>query len=206
MIIFTNFEQGSQEWLEARAGKVTGTDSATLLVKGRSGILGEAAVTLMYKKAAEVILGIDEYEPRDTPAMARGRDMERFAIEAYQDETWQQVDTPAFCQLDEFFGYSPDGHIGEDGGIEIKCPLGPEYLRYFDTREIPKPHMAQMQWGMYLSGRKWWDYVVYHPDMPVSLIIQRIEADAAMFAQWDVTTAEWRARLAELLNKMNDGD
>jgi hypothetical protein len=76
----------------------------------------------------------------------------------------------------KYAGYSPDGLVGEDGLIEVKCPGNSEFMRQIITNEIPKQYFCQMQWGMFISGRKWCDYVVYNPDYHKSpLYIDRVD-------------------------------
>lgn len=194
--------QGSEEWHNIRAGVLTGTDAETLLVNGKIGnVLGAGAMSLIYKKAAEFVTG-PEINSFTNYAMQRGTELEPVARMAYEEKTWNHVEQVGFVSVGAYLGFSPDG-IVDDGLIEIKCPMGAEFLRYVDTQEIPKAHMAQMQWGLFLTGRKWCDYVVYNPDFAgAELWIQRVEPDKAIAGQFMEKITEWVKELDRVLEKV----
>lgn len=177
-VVYHDLEQGSPDWHEIRAGRLGGTAAAALLVNGRGpGGMGAGMQSLIYKNAAALVIG-DESEPVQNEWMSRGTELEPDARKAYELETFCRVEEVGYISLGDFFGYSPDGLVGDDGLIEIKCPSAAEFVRFADTLEIDPGHMAQMQWGIFLTGRKWCDYVVYHPDFhPGELVIHRVERD-----------------------------
>lgn len=174
--------QGSPEWHELRAGRIGGSESAALLSTGKSSLLSVAAYTLLYRNAAELITGPNE-PTSPNAAMQRGIDLEGEARRRYEDLTFQTAEQVGYISVGDYFGYSPDGLVGDSGLIEIKCPLAPEYVRFLDTRQIDPGHMAQMQWGMFLTGRVYCDYIVYHPEFePADMVIEKIGWDERIHA------------------------
>ena len=176
--IYNDIHQRSEEWYNIRLGRVGGSESSVLSVKGKSESgLGAAAFTLLYEKAYEIIQEEPVKENIVTFAMQRGMDLEPEAIHEYELSKMVKVDQVGYILNSDFkyAGYSPDGLVGEDGLIEVKCPGNSEFMRQIITNEIPKQYFCQMQWGMFISGRKWCDYVVYNPDYHKSpLYIDRV--------------------------------
>lgn len=203
MIIHTDITQGSIAWKELRAGRIGGTSAAALLTNGKSANgLGTGAASMVYRKAAEYITGPEE-DGYINAAMQRGTDMEPIARRRYENEYFTSVLEVGYISEGEYLGVSPDGVIGDDGGLEIKCPGAEEFLRYFDTREIKKEYYVQVQWNLYISRRAWWDFAYYHPEFdPVDLIVERITPDADMFATWDEKVPVYVAEVARVLNKL----
>lgn len=206
MIIHTDIVQGAVSWKELRAGRVGGTSCAALLTNGKgSNGLGVGAQSLIYRKAAEYITGPEE-DSYTSPAMQRGTELEPIARHRYEEETFTTVTEVGYISAGEYLGVSPDGLIGEDGGLEIKCPGAEEFLRFFDTREMDKKYYIQVQWNLYISRRKWWDFAYFHPEFaPIDLIVERFEPDAAMFAAWDEKVPVYVAEVARVLDKVEAG-
>lgn len=208
MIIHTDFNQGSEAWHEIRRGRIGGTSCATLLVNGKSADgMGAGARSLIYRKAGEMFCSPDEGYVN--AAMIRGTELEPEARRRYENHTFQVVTEVGYISKGDFLGVSPDGLVGNSGGVEIKCPGADEFLRYMDTRIIKKEYFYQCQWGMYLTGRKWWDFVYYHPDFsPADLIIERQKPDAKTFAVWDQKISLYTAEIERILRlvaqKRND--
>jgi hypothetical protein len=198
-------EQGSDEWLRLRAGRIGGTSCAELLVNGRSeNGLGAGAKTLVYRKAAEHITGPEESYMND--AMARGVALEPVARRRYEDATFTSVEEVGYISKGDFLGVSPDGIIGfrgascNSGGIEIKCPGPAEFVRYMDTRVIKKEYYYQCQWAMYLTGAGWWDFVYFHPGFgSADLIIERQYPDEKTFSIWDAKIPVYVAEIERVL-------
>ena len=177
--IYNDIHQRSEEWHNIRLGRVGGSESSVLSVKGKSESgLGAAAFTLLYEKAYEIIQEEPVKENIVTFAMQRGMDLEPEAIHEYELSKMVKVDQVGYILNSDYkyAGYSPDGLVGEDGLIEVKCPGNSEFMRQIITNEIPKQYFFQMQWGMFISGRKWCDYVVYNPDYDKSpMYIDRVD-------------------------------
>ncbi|KKL09016.1 hypothetical protein LCGC14_2570060 [marine sediment metagenome] len=124
-MIIHEMEQRSPEWFAVRLGKITGT-SFTTMANGRPATIE----TLCEKTAAERITGVSSENGFINEAMERGIELEAQALALYSTENFGDVKTVGFVELDEFIGCSPDGLVGDDGGVEIKCPEQHTHLRY----------------------------------------------------------------------------
>jgi dihydrofolate reductase len=89
----------------------------------------------------------------------------------YELETDHEVTEVGFCMHDTLrCGVSPDGLIGDDGGIEIKCPKPSTHVKYLRKGTLPSEYKAQVMGCLWITGRQWWDFMSYHPQMPNLLI------------------------------------
>jgi hypothetical protein len=144
------------------------------------GTLSTQAKAYVDALVAETITGESTYV-KVTDAMQRGTELEPYARERYFYETGNSVEEVGFCLHDDYqAGASPDGLIGEDGGLEIKCPLGGTMVSYLRVGRLPSKYWQQVQGCLHITGRKWWDFMAYHPDMKP--LIVRVERDEAFIA------------------------
>lgn len=165
-----NVEQNTDEWFELRCGKITASSF-------KDCFSGESTATftnLVYSKRAEIRTGKIE-DSFSNEWMQRGHDLEPIARLAYELQTGNEVEDGGFWEYSEYIGASPDGLIGEDGLIEIKCPKASTMERYIDDGKLPTIYKWQVYGQMLCTGRKWTDFVVYHPDY--ELLIIRVERD-----------------------------
>lgn len=184
-MIMHYIEQGTEDWLQLKLGKMSGSDAGVFLVNGKGNDgWGASVQTYIYKKVAERITGESEYF-KPNFAMERGTMLEPNAILEYESQTWNKVTRVGFVEMNEYVGCSPDGLVGSDGMIEVKCPMQTEFVRFADTLEVQKDHFAQMQFNMFVCKRNWCDYVVYHPDFNNCLIIEHIKADQEVFSRFE---------------------
>jgi putative phage-type endonuclease len=204
--IHTDIYQRSEEWHEIRLGRIGGSESNVLIVKGKSESgLGAAAFTLLYEKAYEIIQNQPVKENIVTFAMQRGMDLEPEAIQEYEMAKMVKVDQVGYILHShyKYAGYSPDGLVGEKGLIEVKCPGNSEFMRQLITKEIPKQYLCQMQWGMFLSNRTWCDYVVYNPDYDKSpLYIDRVDRNDKMIELLKANYLAFEGELDEILERI----
>lgn len=171
-------EQGSEEWLKARLGVPSASNFSKLITM--KGTLSTQAKAYVDALVAEAITGEPTYV-KLTDAMQRGTELEPYARERYFYETGNSVEEVGFCLHDDYqAGASPDGLIGEDGGLEIKCPLGGTMVSYLRVGRLPSKYWQQVQGCLHITGRKWWDFMAYHPDMKP--LIVRVERDEAFIA------------------------
>ena len=197
-------EQRSAEWFEARRGKVTASRVVDIM-RGKKGAYLKARETYMRQLLSERLTGevADGYE---SYAMKIGIEFEPLARMAYEAEYGLPVEETGFIDHPTIkgFGASPDGLVGDDGGLEIKCPNSLTHLSVILDDEIADDHMAQMQVGIMCSGRGWWEYVNYDHRMPdnLALFVRRVEIDEAKVAEIEADVmsflAELDAREAEL--------
>ncbi|MCL1038364.1 YqaJ viral recombinase family protein [Shewanella submarina] len=163
MIIHEHLEQGTQEWLEVRLGKITGSMVANIMANGRGGKPSAQTKSYMMQLMAEKLTGIptDFFQSKD---MQWGTDHEDEAREIYEFNEGFNVKQVGFVELSEFVGYSPDGLVEDDGMIEIKCPkTTTQLVRFFDSVGLPAEYKAQVQFGLLVTGRSWCDFVSYDP-------------------------------------------
>lgn len=171
-------EQGSPEWLALRGGRITGSRfRAVLDLNKRNGQPNASRRQLVATLRMEISTGEPEYvEPNEY--MAHGSAMEPFARKAYQFARDCACEVPAFiCHPSlPYVGYSPDGLVGDDGLIEIKSPaLEARHMRTVESRKCPDDYLAQVQGGLWVTGRQWCDFVSYFPEISVEIV--RVERD-----------------------------
>lgn len=171
--------QGTPEWLAARAGHCTASKFKDVLAKGKS---GEAITRRNYRLqlVTERLTGLP-CETFKNAAMEWGTDQEPFARMAYEAHTATIVEETGFLLHPEFawVGASPDGLIGSDGGVEIKCPQQSAVHVETLTTKMPSEHKGQIQGTLWITGRQWWDFVSFDPRMPVNLqlYVERVTRD-----------------------------
>lgn len=173
MIIF-NCEQLSDEWFAARAGLPTASNFDKIITS--KGEQSKQRKKYLHQLAGEKITGVKE-NGYVNAAMERGVQLESEAVSMYELVTDKQVKKVGLCYLDEKkdCGCSPDGLVGEDGGIEIKCPSLAVHVGYLLDNKLPADHFQQIQGCLFVTGRKWWDYISYYPG--VKPLIVRVERD-----------------------------
>ena len=192
--------QGTLEWLQARAGNITGSVAYKLMTKPRSkkdkeaGALSVTAMSYLKRKAVEVYAGKD-YMPSETGKsadMQRGNELEDEAVGAYLNATstdFWDFHHPDFVQCGPYLGFSPDGLVGDDGMIEVKCPTSKAVIFDYwtvknaeDLKRIEKEYYWQIQYTLLLTGRQWCDFIVYTPQFGEKkalyyIRIERVEED-----------------------------
>lgn len=168
MKIYTD-PQSSDAWFATRLGKLTASNAQTIQANGAG------LDTYVYQKVAEILSGKME-EIYTNADMERGNELEDTARSSYEMETGAKVQQVGFCELDQYTGASPDGFVGEDGLVEIKCPRGANYVRVLHTKKIDPKYDWQIQMQLHVTGRKWCDYVVFHENFN-DLIIIRVNRD-----------------------------
>ncbi len=158
-------EQRSPEWFAARLGRLTASSLGDAFATTKSGY-STSRRNLKLRIVLERLTNKSQESGYTNAAMERGILLEPEARAAYEVESGLLVDEVGFIVHDELLtGASPDGLIGEDGGLEIKCPGAAAHLDYL-RGEIPNEYQLQMCHGLWLTGRTWWDFVSYHPDFP----------------------------------------
>jgi YqaJ-like viral recombinase domain len=207
MIVHT-YPQGSEDWLRARAGKVTASmfkDARSRLKK--TGEPTEAALNYAFKVAVEAISGIPMDEGFQTWQMRRGNELEPEARDLYAIRTGNTVDLCSFITTDcESYGASADGLIGEDGGLEIKCLVSPERIRNAILNYDISEWIDQVQGGMWITGRKWWDFVIYCPALSGvgrELTIWHIERDDDYIAQLESDLGAFTGIVNSFIDKLS---
>ena len=178
-------KQGTEEWHQIRLGKLTASRVSDVMSKIKS---GESAGRKNYK----MDLVVERFTNTPTSsftnaAMAWGTETEPLARMAYEVHSGNFVETVAFIQHPsiEWFGCSPDGLIGSEGNLEIKCPNTSTHIDYLLAGVPPAKYVPQMQTQMACTGRLWTDFVSYDPRLPpeLQLFVVRLDRDEAYIQQ-----------------------
>lgn len=194
--------QRSPDWFALRAGKLTGSAAKDMLAKIKS---GEAAARrdLRFKLVAERLSGQSQEDTYVNAAMQWGIDHEADAVDTYQAISGCFVDLIGFCEHDSLCaGTSPDGFIGEQGILSVKCPKTATHLRYIRDGVEPSEHAAQNTHELWLTGRAWIDFVSYDPRLPDGLRVFGVRVTRTR-AELDAYDREVRAFLAEVDTAVN---
>ena len=176
-MIVMEMPQGGEDWLRARRGVVTASNFHLVLARGS----GKTRRAYMERLAWEIVSGAPGEGAFMSEAMARGKALEPRAREAYRAASGLDVREVGLVFLDEGrrIAASPDGLIGDDGGLEIKCPLPHRHEACVARGCVPPRHRAQIQGNMWVSGRRWWDFVSFAPEADEPLFIRRVHRDEA---------------------------
>jgi len=189
--------QRTEEWFGERLGKVTASRVADVLAKTKSGPSASRA-NYAAELVAERLTG-RRAEGFTSAAMQRGTDLEPLAREAYSFVSGNTVVETGFVPhpVIAMTGASPDGLIGDDGLVEIKCCGAARHIAVLKGDPAEDRYVKQMLWQMACTGRQWCDLAYYNPDLPVELQLKviRIDRDDAAIEEME---AEITAFLAEV--------
>jgi hypothetical protein len=185
-------EQGSPEWLTHRLG-VPSASQFSKIVTGKGGKSTQVEAYINQLVAEELtgettLVYVNEH-------MKRGTELEPDARELYEALTGQTVQEVGFCLHDTVnAGCSPDGLIGEEGGLEIKCPAPATHVEWVKAGVVPSKHLQQIMGCLWVTGRSWWDFMSYHQTMkPLIVRVERDEEYIAALAE-HVTNAALRIK------------
>jgi hypothetical protein len=184
--------QGSPEWFRIRQGVVTASEVDSIITPEWKPRTGEGVKTYMCQKIAERLMRYEEGEAHGAPSWAadQGKILETLAIPWFEFETGLAVERVGFCLSDDGrIGCSPDGLIGDDAGIETKCPQPKQQIRYLLAGGVPKEYLAQVYMSLLVTGRATWWFVSYSQDLP--RLIVKVERDEAILAKLDDTIGKF---------------
>lgn len=192
-----DFSQGSPEWHSVRCGKVTASRVADVIAKTKTGYSASRA-NYAAQLITERLTGV-QAEGYTNAAMQWGTETEPEARAAYEFNRAESVTEVGFVlhPIIGDTGASPDGLVGDDGLIEIKCPQTATHIETLIGASVPGKYVTQMQWQMACTGRQWCDFVSYDPRMPESMrfFCQRVYRD-------DEVIAELEAEVVKFLNEV----
>lgn len=170
--------QGSEAWKALRLGVVTASEIDALVSPLGKVRTGQGPRSYLCRKVAEKLFGWSA-EQLNTSPVAQGSIIETMAVPWYEVMHDVTVDRVGFCASnDGRIGCSPDGLVGEDGGIEVKAPQAPNHIEYLLAGIVPPDYVMQVQFSLYVTGRKWWDFVSFHPHM--DKLVVRVMPDPAL--------------------------
>jgi putative phage-type endonuclease len=201
----TEIIQGSDEWKALRMGKVTASRVADVVARTKTGY-GASRANYMAQLIAERLTGTVA-EAYTNAAMIHGTETEpeaRAAYEFYQGATVEQVAFVLHPKIDQA-GASPDGLVGADGLVEIKCPNTATHLETLLGQAVPAKYIDQMQFQMACTDRKWCDFASYDPRLPenMRLFVRRVERDDKRIAELESEIAAFLLEMAVKLSELN---
>ena len=198
--------QGTPEWLQARAGAITAScfaDAVSVLSRNsgekKAGDPTAASDKYAGDVAIERISGKPYGEPPRAWVLERGHIMEAAARVVYETRFGLIAQESGIVKTDDdWFGYSTDGLVDDDGLIEIKCPVDSnKIMAMFNTGDTSE-YDHQIQGGMWITGRQWCDLLMYVPDLETvgnDLYVKRIYRDEQFIEKLETDLMKFRARV-----------
>lgn len=199
-----NIIQGSDDWFEARLGKVTASRISDLMAKTKTG-WGASRKNYEAQLIAERLTGQRE-ETFKSAAMERGNEVEaeaRTAYEFFNDVTVSEVGFVDHPEI-EMSGASPDGKIEDHGLVEIKCPNTATHLATILGDSIKGVYLKQMQWQMACTGAQWCDFVSYDPRMPehLQMHVERVHRDPELIQSIEDHVKDFLSEIAAKIEQL----
>ena len=198
--------QGSAEWFAARLGKVTASRIADVCARTKTG-WGASRKNYMAELVAERLTKT-KTETFTNAAMQWGTDHEsdaRGAYEYYRDASVATIGFVPHPVIGET-GASPDGLVGADGLVEIKCPNTATHLETLLGSSMPDKYFLQVQWQMACTDRQWCDFASYDPRLPeeMRLFVDRVKRDDAAIAAIEKDVTDFLTELRETVDKLRN--
>ena len=198
LIIYPELEQGSPEWHAARCGLISASELSLILTPTLKTADNENTRKHVYELAAQRLTGYVEpsYIGEN---MLRGWADEIRARDMYSERIAPVVEVGGMVRDFGTFKLwcSPDGLVGDDGGLEVKSRVQKYQVQTIAANEVPKEHILQVQAGLLVSGRSWWDYVSYSGGLPMWII--RVEPDPVMQAAIISACEAFEAKVQEVM-------
>ncbi len=198
-----DFDQGSGEWLQIRCGILTASVMDRILTPTLKIAANDKERQLLFELLAQRINNhVDPQYISD--AMLRGEDEENYARELYA-EKYAPVEQCAFIETDKLgfrLGYSPDGLVGDDGLIEVKSRAQKYQVQTIIEGVLPSEFMLQIQTGLFVTERKWCDFVSYSNGMP--MFVLRVYPDPNVHGQIAIAATEFEQRLQQRMQQYHD--
>ena len=197
-------DQGSEEWFTIRIGKVTASRVADVIAKTKTGY-SATRDNYMAQLVCERLTG-QKGESFSNAAMQHGTDTEplaRAAYEALQDVLVDEVGFVPHPTI-EMAGASPDGLVGTDGLLEIKCPNTATHIETLISKVVPGKYNTQMQFQMACTGRQWCDFVSFDNRLPemFQLFVTRVPRDEVFIRLIESEIIQFLAELDDKINKL----
>lgn len=196
-----SLEQGTDAWRAARLGHVTGSQIKAVLAKGK----GATRAAYRAQVIAERLTG-EEAERFVSAAMRHGTELEPVARLKYEVRHDVLVEEVGFVLHPEipWAGASPDGLVGAEGMVQIKCPLAHNHVETVIDQEIPNEYIPQMQWELACTGRLWSDYVSFNDKLPddIALFVKRLPRDDHFIAGMEREVRMFLAEVDEYIEKL----
>ena len=194
-------EQRTEQWYADRLGHATGSRASDILAgkdtQARRGYLTQIVTERLTNRQQDGYINAD---------MQRGIDIEPIARAAYQASR-ELVDEVGFVRHPtiQWFGASPDGLVGDDGLIELKCPRSTTHLDYWQSGKPPAKYVPQMLAQLSCTRRKWVDFVSFDDRFPehLQLYVARFQPTEEIIEQFEQKVIEFLKEAEILMEKMN---
>jgi len=197
-------EQGTEEWFTIRIGKVTASRVADVIAKTKTGY-SATRDNYMAQLICERLTGL-KGESFTNAAMQHGTDTEPLARAAYEALKDVLVDEVGFVPHPtiEMAGASPDGLVGDDGLLEIKCPNTATHIETLISKVVPGKYNTQMQFQMACTGRQWCDFVSFDNRLPemFQMFVTRVQRDEVFIRLIEAEIVQFIAELDDKINKL----
>ena len=197
-------DQGTEEWFTIRIGKVTASRVADVLAKTKTGY-SATRDNYMAQLVCERLTG-EKGESFTNAAMQHGTDTEPLARAAYEALKDVLVDEVGFVPHPSIImaGASPDGLVGDDGLLEIKCPNTATHIETLISKTVPGKYNTQMQFQMACTGRQWCDFVSFDNRLPaeLQLFVKRVPRDEVFIRLIESEIVQFLAELDDKINKL----
>jgi putative phage-type endonuclease len=197
-------DQGTEEWFTIRIGKVTASRVADVIAKTKTGY-SASRDNYMAQLVCERLTG-QKAEGFTNASMQHGIETEAYARAAYEALKDVLVDEVGFVPHPsiEMAGASPDGLVGDDGLLEIKCPNTATHIETLLTQTVPSKYNTQMQFQMACTGRSWCDFVSFDNRLPeeLQLFVKRVPRDDVFIKQTEDAIVKFLAELDDKINKL----
>ena len=201
-MIYHDVQQGTPEWVQLRLGVPTASNFDKIMTPAKMQLSKSAdklIATLIGDKLSPFLP--ERIETFTSKPMEWGQQTEEEARRYYEMEKGCTVQNGGFCLSDDgMIGCSPDGLIGEDGGLELKCPLPGTHVQYLLDGGLPEEYKCQVHGCLIVTGRSWWDFMSYSIGLPPFLI--RVTPDAYTAKLKSVIYDEFLPRFDVLLKKV----
>ena len=201
-------EQRTEEWFAQRLGKVTASRVADVIAKTKTGPSASRdnyATQLVLERLTN-----KQGEFFTNSAMQWGTDTEPMARQAYELKRGVFVDEVGFIDHPtiEMSGASPDGLVGKNGLVEIKCPESKTHMEYLLSGKAPAKYIPQMMWQMACTGREWCDFVSFDPRFPENLqiLVVKVEYDPTYVKMLELEITQFLddvSKKVKILRKFN---
>ena len=202
-MIIHKMEQGSEEWHEIKLGRFSGTSFKNL----QSGKSTASYQNCIAEVAAE-ILTHDKEENYVSEDMERGIILEPEARKEYESIFDIEVKEVGFIEPDndmaEWTGISPDGLVGKDGLLEIKCPKAKTLFNYIKANKLPNEYKWQVQGQLWVNQRLWCDFMAYYPGLKPFII--RVYPDIEMHGKIEYELRDAIKAVKEIIEMYNNYD
>lgn len=202
-----DFPQGSKEWAQARAGRVTASCVSDVLSRSRDR-KSEGTTRANYKAQiiAEILTGQPQEDCYSNGYMEDGIELEPLARAAYEVRTNQFVDQVGFVVHPRLMrsGCSPDGLVDTKGMVQIKCPKPAVHIGYRLAGVVPSKYEPQIAWELDTCEREWSDFVSYCPifPAPINLFVVRMTRSAQRAREITAEINQFNREVDEIIEKL----